>query len=326
MGAALGGEDVVGEAHDGLGVGGVPLDGHLNLAHLCRVGGIVFALEVDGLLEAVGDLLALVQELDEVDDAAGVAELVHARGELALVGEGDLEAAVQERHLLEAVVQGVVVVDRGLEDVGVGPEGDRGACGLGLAHDLHLLGGLAAGKGHLVDVAVAAYLHHELAGEGVHDGAAHTMEAAGDLVGRVVELAAGVQDREDDLKRRDLLGGVLVDRDASAVVGNGDRVVCVDGHGNLAAEAGKRLVDGVVDNLVDQVVQAARARRADVHARTLANRVEALENLDLATVVGVLLFLGCHPFPFPRVCPRRERPNRRLGNGPRRASARRGFA
>ena len=82
------------------------------------------------------------------------------------------------------------------------------------------------------------------------------MQAAGDLIRRVVELAAGVQDGENDLKGRDLLHGVLVHRDAAAVVHDGHGVVGVDRHEDLRAEAGQRLVDGVVDDLPDQVVQA----------------------------------------------------------------------
>ena len=49
--------------------------------------------------------------------------------------------------------------------------------------------------------------------------------------------------------------------------------------------AGQRLVDGVVDDLPDQVVQAALAGRADVHAGALADRLEALEHRDRAGVV-----------------------------------------
>ena len=298
--AALGGVDVVGEAHDGLGVGGVPLDGHLDLAGLGRVGPLVgLAGEVDGLLEAVGDLLALVQELHEVHDAARVAELLHARGELALVRERDLEVAVEERHLLQTVVQGVEVVDRGLEDLLVGPEGGRGARGLGGSDLLHLSDGLAARELHLVDAAVALDLDDEALGERVHDGDAHAVQATGDLVGVVVELAARVEDRHDDLERGDLLHGMLAHGDAAAVVHDGDGVVRVDGHGDLGAEPGERLVDGVVNDLVDEVVQAARARRADVHARALAHRLEALEDLDLPSAVFVLVLLR-HATVLPR--------------------------
>ena len=59
-------------------------------------------------------------------------------------------------------------------------------------------------------------------------------------------------------------------------------IVTVD----LGAEAGERLVDGVVDDLVDEVVQAAHAGRADVHAGPLADGLEALEDGDVLRVVA----------------------------------------
>ena len=116
------------------------------------------------------------------------------------------------------------------------------------------------------------------------------MEAAGDLVApALAELAAGVEDGQDDLGRGALLLGMLVDRNAAAVVDDGDRFVGVDRDLDVVAVAGERLVDGVVDDLVDEVMEAARARRADVHARALAHRIEAAEDRDLTgRVVAVL--------------------------------------
>ncbi len=52
---------------------------------------------------------------------------------------------------------------------------------------------------------------------------------------------------------------------------------------------GQRLVDGIVDDLVDHVVQArAVIGVADIHAGALADGVEALEHLDGVRAV----FLG----------------------------------
>ena len=72
-----------------------------------------------------------------------------------------------------------------------------------------------------------------------------------------------------------------VDRDAAAVVGDGDRAVGVERHRDRVAIAGERLVDGVVDDLVDHVVQArAVIGVADIHARALAHGIEAAQHLD----------------------------------------------
>ncbi len=55
---------------------------------------------------------------------------------------------------------------------------------------------------------------------------------------------------------------------------------------DLARVTGQGLVDGVVDHLVDEVVQTPLTGGADVHAGALANRVQTLENRDRAGVVG----------------------------------------
>jgi hypothetical protein len=48
----------------------------------------------------------------------------------------------------------------------------------------------------------------------------------------------------------------------------------------------ERFVDGIIDDFVDHVVKAgAVVRVADIHARPLANGVEALQDLDRFRVV-----------------------------------------
>ncbi|SCU73284.1 conserved hypothetical protein [Cupriavidus necator] len=120
------------------------------------------------------------------------------------------------------------------------------------------------------------------------------MQAAGHLVAVLVELAAGVQLGHGDFGRA-ALGFVLVveldqGRDAAAVVDNGDRVVAVDGDLDLGAVAGQRFVDGVVQHLEDKVVQAgAVGGITDIHARALAYRLQAFQDLDRRGSVGVFL-------------------------------------
>jgi hypothetical protein len=133
------------------------------------------------------------------------------------------------------------------------------------------------------------------------------VQAAGDLVAVLVELPAGVQLGHDDLGRRDAFALVHVHRDAAAVVGDGAGAVGVEDHLHPGRPAGQGLVDGVVHHLIDHVVQAgAVVGVADVHARALAHRVQALENLDgfravfglagmlamFGRVVGDLSFVG----------------------------------
>ena len=211
---------------------------------------------------------------------------------LALVDEDDLQALGQERRLAQALREGLRRELELLEDVGVGQEGDRrpGLVLVGLPDLLELGRRLAARELLPVDLAVAPHLGHEPLGERVHDRDADAVQAAGHLVALAAELPAGVELRQDDREGRQALVVHDVDRDARAPVANRDRVVGMKAHLDALVPAREGLVDRVVDDLVDEVVEAARARRADVHARAQANGLEALENGD---VLGVVTGL-CH--------------------------------
>ena len=125
-------------------------------------------------------------------------------------------------------------------------------------------------------------------GEESHHRDADPVQAAGHLVGVVVELSAGVQLGHDDFGRRASFLFVDVDRDAAAIVLDRHRIVRVNGDGDAIRIAGQGLVDGVIDHLVDHVMQAGGVIGvADVHARPLANGVQSLEDLD---VFGSVVF------------------------------------
>ena len=90
-----------------------------------------------------------------------------------------------------------------------------------------------------------------------------------------------------DFGRR-LPARVPVDRNPSAVVDHGDRIVDMDGDVDLIAEARQRLVYRVVDDFVDEVVKPWCTSGTDVHGGPLPHRLETLEDLDLigAVVIG----------------------------------------
>ncbi len=136
------------------------------------------------------------------------------------------------------------------------------------------------------DRAVAGRFDAHPRGQRVDDADADAVQTAGHLVAAATELPACVEDGVDDLQGV-LAGRMLADRDAAAVVGDGDLAVHRDRDVDGRRLAGHRLVDRVVDDLPDEVVQATGVGRADVHARALADGFEALEDLDArGRVVG----------------------------------------
>ena len=57
----------------------------------------------------------------------------------------------------------------------------------------------------------------------------------------------------------------------------------------MVAVTGQRLVNGVVHDLVHQMMQTALTGGADIHTRALAHRFQTFQHLDLA---GVILVVG----------------------------------
>lgn len=186
-------------------------------------------------------------------------------------------------------MEDVVVVDGGVgEHLGVGLKGDHGAPLFGIAGHGHLLGDLAPGEFHLIDLAVLVDLDLQPLAEGVDHAGAHAVEAAGHLVAAAAELTAGVEDGVDNLQGGPPGLGLDVHGDAAAVVGDGDDVALPDDDVDLVAVAGQGLVDGVVHDLIDQMVQAGGGSGADIHAGPLTDGLQALEDLDLRAAVFVL--------------------------------------
>ena len=60
----------------------------------------------------------------------------------------------------------------------------------------------------------------------------------------------------------------------------------MEDHLEVVVAACEGFVDGVVDDLVNEVMQSPRARRADVHARAQADRLEAFEDGDVFSGIG----------------------------------------
>ena len=80
-----------------------------------------------------------------------------------------------------------------------------------------------------------------------------------------------------------------VDRDAAAVVDDGQAVAGLQRDLDAAGVAGDGLVHRIVDDLGGEVVERARVGAADVHAGTAADGLQPLEHLDRGGVVA----FGC---------------------------------
>ena len=140
-------------------------------------------------------------------------------------------------------------------------------------------------------MAVQIHIHRQPLGQGVDHTGAHTVKAAGDLVAAVAEFAAGMEDGIHHFHRGNTHFMVNTHRDTTAVVPHGDHIVLFNGHFDMGAVTGQRLVDGVVHDFINQMMQASLGCGADVHTRPFPHRFQAFQHLYLTFVISGFNFL-----------------------------------
>ena len=142
-------------------------------------------------------------------------------------------------------------------------------------------------EGLAVELLVAGDLDDRLGRERVDHADADAVEAAGGAVRLALELTARVEGGHDDFERGlARVFRVRVDRDAAAVVEDGQAVARLQRDLDAAGVAGDRLVHRIVDDLGGEVVERARVGAADVHAGAAADGLQAFEDLDRGGVVA----------------------------------------
>ncbi len=313
MGAAVALRNVVGEAQHVLVVAVVPPQRRLD------ADAVHFGIDHDR--RGHDRLLVAVEIFDELLDTAVVVHLLALLDRVAHVGQHDIDAGIQEGELAQAMFEGGEVVF----DIGEGFRGGEerhlgAALAMGVADHLERRHRVAMGEFDEMLLAVAPDPQLQLARQRVDDGDADAVQAAGHLVGILVEFSARMQLGHDDLGRGNALALVNVDRNAAAVVAHRDRAVGVEYDLDGGGVAGERFVDGVVDDLVDHVMQAgAVIGVADIHARPLAHGIEAFQNPDRFRAVfdrnGMLSVGDRLPGRFCHVRPSRMSSNQRRKTG-----------
>ncbi len=190
----------------------------------------------------------------------------------ALIDGVDTQSGIEESLFPHTGMENIVIVYGGVgEHLRIRLKGDHGAVLIGIPHHGDGLGDLPSGKLHLIDLAVLVNLDLQPLRQGVYHAGAHAVQAAGDLVAPAAKLTARVEDGKHDLQRGKSGLGLYVHRDAAAVVGDGNDVALFDDHIDLIAVTGQSLVDGIVYDLIHQMMETGGRGGTDIHAGPLAD-------------------------------------------------------
>ena len=210
--------------------------------------------------------------------------VVDAAKKLLGARPADFDAAEQiglrARHLEHALG---LELRLGAEDLRIRPEPHFGAAAVRRLAGIQQFGlRLAALERHLVELLAARDLDLHALGQRVRHRDADAMQAARGLVDLGVEFAAGMQRAHDHFERRLVLEfRMRVDRNAAAVVDDGDKTVGLHLDVDPVGVTGQRLVHGVVDDFGEQMMQRLLVGAADIHAGAPAHRLEPFQDFDV---------------------------------------------
>ncbi len=120
---------------------------------------------------------------------------------------------------------------------------------------------------------------------------AHAVQAAGGVIDLAAELSAGMQRGHDHFQRGlVLVFGMRIDRDAAAVVADGEHVAGRQLDLDAAGMAGHGFVHRIVEDFGRQVMQRVHIRAADIHAGAAADGLQPLQHFDV--LGGIALRCG----------------------------------
>ena len=226
--------------------------------------------------------------VDIVHKALNTAFIAHGFAHRFLapaVGEGDAHAGIEEGLFPQTGEQGFIVIEGGFKDGGIGSKGDSGTAFISGTGIIEVTGGLAVFKALFPAPSVPAHLDFQPGGQGIYHRSAHAMQTAGHLVSAAAELTAGMEYGEYNSDCGNSQFGLDIHRDTTAVIPDPDHIVGQQFHFDMGTEPRQSLVDGIVHDLIDQMVQALGTGGTDIHARALADGFQAFQDLDLTAVI-----------------------------------------
>ena len=160
-------------------------------------------------------------------------------------------------------------------------EFDDGASVFGGPDLAYAVLGFAAAVFLFVNGAVPANFGPQVGAQGVDTRHADPVQSPRYLVGVFIELAPGVQYGHDHFQGRTLFLGVQIGWNTPSVVLDPDAVAFQDTDLDQVAMTGQGFIDRVIDDFVDQVMQAFDPDVPDIHRRPFADGFQSLEDLDI---------------------------------------------
>jgi hypothetical protein len=125
--------------------------------------------------------------------------------------------------------------------------------------------------------------------EGVDNTDANSMQPSCDFVRFVIKFSTSVKSGKNNLQGTYVSLFMEFNRNAPAVILDGTGAIGVDVDDYIVTITCEGLIDGIIQDLIDQMVQPIKAAVANIHIRSFTYRVNTAEDFYFAGVVSMVL-------------------------------------
>ena len=286
--------DVIGKGNDSFVITVCPLHGNLSDT------GIRFPGHVNGI--RMQCIMIAVEEFHEFPNAALVTHFISCFLAGTQIFRNDMKSAVQERLFSHTDMQRFIIINRIIKHLGIRFEANYRSSMIRCSNLCHVLGDVSSRKLHLVHNTVTMNGHFQPFGQGIDNRSAYAVQTAGHFISAAAEFATGMKDGIDNFQCR--FSGLFLNiyRDSTSIVLNADNIPVLNGYGDIMTIPGKRFINSVVHNLVNQMMKTGRRGGPDIHTRSFSYCFQPFQNLNLRRIIFFFnTFCNfCHTF-FPQI-------------------------
>ena len=207
------------------------------------------------------------------------------------------DSGIQESLFSHAFEKDFIVIASCLKDFGICLESNHRTSFCGLVNDFQWLFVFATVKMLEVDIFTVFDGNFQPFRKCIHDRCADTMQTAGNLITATAKLTAGMKDSINDCCRRNALSGVNSCRNPSTVIRDTDDIIRENFNLDFCAVPCQCFINGIVHNLIDQMMQTINTGRADIHTWTDTNRLKTFQDLNLFRTIAFFFHFFTLLFP-----------------------------
>ena len=137
----------------------------------------------------------------------------------------------------------------------------------------------------MIHISALADFHIHIGGKGIDYRRSDTMQSSTRLVRIVVKFSSCVQCRKYNAGSRYSLC-MHADRNTTSVIFHRTGAICLKGHPYFITGTCQMLIHGIVDNLINQVVESFGRCTSDIHSRTFPDRFKPLQYRYTACIIS----------------------------------------